>query len=110
MFNDARIVCFGATDTKIGTMAELKVVAGIRSPRKRVQQTQSGVEVLSGIDWNISKSDIEKYRKWFLKADTNNDGYIDGEEGRRFFLKSKVSPSELARIWYVVPCDGLICI
>lgn len=97
----AKMVMDVNLDTKIGTMAELKIVAGIRSPRKKKLPGTHSMDVLSGIDWNISKTDIEKYRKWFVKADQNNDGFIDGEEGRKFFLKSKVSKDELAKIWYV---------
>ena len=97
-------------DTKIGTMRQLKAIAGhgyhtlppppetapIVSTTKQKQQTNPFEDDLN---WNITKADIEKYKKWFSVADENNDGYIDGREGRKFFSKSKLENRELALIW-----------
>ena len=89
-------------DTKIGTMQQLHLIAtkafeGIPKPKRNKNKINNNDQY--GIIWNITKQDIQNYRKWFIAADENNDGYIDGREGRKFFVKSKLSQKELAEIW-----------
>eukprot|EP00486_Rosalina_sp_Unknown_P011623 CAMPEP_0201591954 /NCGR_PEP_ID=MMETSP0190_2-20130828/189977_1 /ASSEMBLY_ACC=CAM_ASM_000263 /TAXON_ID=37353 /ORGANISM="Rosalina sp." /LENGTH=889 /DNA_ID=CAMNT_0048050499 /DNA_START=34 /DNA_END=2706 /DNA_ORIENTATION=+ len=50
-------------------------------------------------DWYMSASDVKTYHKYFLQADANQDGLIDGGEANKFFTKSKLNRKLLAKIW-----------
>ena len=54
-------------------------------------------------EWFMSYADTQRYRQYFLQADLNQDGVIDGSEANRFFSKSKLNRKLLAKIW--VLCD-----
>lgn len=96
-------------DTKIGTMKQLKDIAfkyyDLPKPAPKTKtKNKSKSKYSSDPNWIdiITKTDIEKYKKWFITADENKDGFIDGKEGRKFFVKSKLSQRELAEIWSVI--------
>merc|ERR1712154_96066 len=50
-------------------------------------------------EWYMSSSDIKNYHKYFIQADTNQDGVVDGNEANKFFTKSKLNRKLLAKIW-----------
>jgi len=47
----------------------------------------------------LSPQEIQKYDELFLQADTNRDGFVDGNEGRTYFLKAQIPTDVLAKIW-----------
>eukprot|EP01084_Bolivina_argentea_P262407 443725_1 len=47
----------------------------------------------------MTPTDMRKYHKYFIQADKNNDGVIDGNEANKFFSKSRVNRNILAKIW-----------
>ena len=49
--------------------------------------------------WYMSSTDKQAYHKYFLQADANQDGVIDGGEANKFFTKSKLNRKSLAKIW-----------
>eukprot|EP01084_Bolivina_argentea_P019324 35940_1 len=91
-------------NTRIGTIKDLKTIAGIYNIKKR-QKSISDACNNDIINWNITKQDINNYKKWFIKADLNKDGYIDGNEARQFFTKSKLSGPDLGKIWQLLDHD-----
>merc|ERR1712154_681428 len=50
-------------------------------------------------EWYMSSSDVKTYHKYFIQADTNQDGVVDGNEANKFFTKSKLNRKLLAKIW-----------
>lgn len=60
-------------------------------------------EEFKASEWFLSASDAASYHKYFLQADSNGDGVIDGGEAQKFFLKSKLNRKLLAKIWVI--CD-----
>jgi Ca2+-binding EF-hand superfamily protein len=40
---------------------------------------------------------------WFVELDTDNDGFITGNEARDFFAKSMIPFTKLAQIWESFP-------
>eukprot|EP00483_Globobulimina_turgida_P007687 UN07702 len=47
----------------------------------------------------MSASDVKNYHKYFIQADSNKDGMVDGNEANKFFTKSKLNRKVLAKIW-----------
>lgn len=50
-------------------------------------------------DLDISSDEFNKYKKFFEQLDTNHSGFISGGDAVVFFRHSKLSESDLARIW-----------
>ena len=50
----------------------------------------------------MSVRDKEEYHKYFIQADMNQDGVINGGEANHFFTKLKLSRQLLAKIWSLV--------
>ncbi|KAI7886028.1 EF-hand [Lichtheimia hyalospora FSU 10163] len=50
-------------------------------------------------DFDISNEEFNKYKKFFEQLDTNHTGFISGGDAVVFFRHSKLSESDLARIW-----------
>lgn len=49
--------------------------------------------------WKISDDDIRKYLGLFMQADEDQDGFVGGKEGVKFFKQSKIDGSALRDIW-----------
>merc|ERR1712087_147818 len=81
----------GSLSTKIGTVAQLMHIAGIENPK-----TESASAWTNAV---ISEAEVREYRKYFVRADVNMDGRIDGNEARQFFMKSGLSKQDLSTIW-----------
>ncbi|PRP74810.1 putative partner of ralbp-1 [Planoprotostelium fungivorum] len=54
----------------------------------------------------FSQEDIHKYDHLFMHADTNHDGFVDGNEAKAYFSKAKITTEKLARIWELSEQDG----
>eukprot|EP01084_Bolivina_argentea_P018097 33739_1 len=96
-------------ETRIGTMRQLKLIAGIGIKEKKTKHRQNttspSISNSISVNWEnmrIEKTHVDEYHKWFVKADVNKDGYIDGNEGRNFFTKSKLSAPILGKIWMAI--------
>jgi len=50
-------------------------------------------------EWYMSSVDVTNYHRYFVQADTNKDGVVDGNEANKFFTKSKLNRKLLAKIW-----------
>lgn len=51
------------------------------------------------LEWSVSQLEKDRYGQMFLKTDTDNDGYVSGEEARFLFSKSGLPMSDLSHIW-----------
>ena len=65
-----------------------------------IKEAPFGEEFKSS-EWFMSASDVANYHKYFIQADTNKDGVIDGNEAQKFFMKSKLNRKLLAKIWVI---------
>eukprot|EP00485_Elphidium_margaritaceum_P001065 CAMPEP_0202695512 /NCGR_PEP_ID=MMETSP1385-20130828/9093_1 /ASSEMBLY_ACC=CAM_ASM_000861 /TAXON_ID=933848 /ORGANISM="Elphidium margaritaceum" /LENGTH=891 /DNA_ID=CAMNT_0049351553 /DNA_START=69 /DNA_END=2741 /DNA_ORIENTATION=- len=70
-----------------------------------VTQTVLIDEEYKSSEWYMSAQDIKNYHKFFVQADTNKDGVVDGNEAFKFFTKSKLNRKVLAKIWTLADQD-----
>ena len=54
------------------------------------------------LPWIVSESDQKQFYTYFEKLDKGKLGFITGEQGYAFFLKSKLPEEYLAIVWYVL--------
>lgn len=50
----------------------------------------------------MSAEELDWFRKVFAEADTDNDGYLSGDDARDVFLKSGLDVATLRRVWEMV--------
>jgi len=53
----------------------------------------------------FTEQEIFKYDNLFLQADSNQDGFIDGNEAKTYFSKGKLATEKLAKIWELCERD-----
>lgn len=53
------------------------------------------------IPWVVSKEDQARFEAMFIKADQDQDGYVNGPEIKHVFLSANLPQTTLANIWYV---------
>lgn len=51
------------------------------------------------MNWVVPVADRERYDDIFKKADTDNDGLVNGTEVIEIFMQSSLSQTMLAQIW-----------
>ncbi|KAI5708242.1 hypothetical protein M8J77_018816 [Diaphorina citri] len=59
------------------------------------------VAVPAPAPWVVSAEDQARYEAMFVKADADQDGFVNGPEIKHVFLSCNLAQSVLANIWYV---------
>ena len=88
---------------------ELKSPVGTRPLSNNFEQRQSissvvnplptVPEVPKEIPWAVPETDAKQFHAYFEKLDKQKTGFISGEQGYSFFLKSKLPEAYLAVVW-----------
>lgn len=86
---------------------ELKSPVGSRpdssfQPRQSISSVNplsSVPEVPKEVPWVVPETDIKQFYAYFEKLDKQKTGFITGDQGYSFFLKSKLPEAYLAVVW-----------
>jgi hypothetical protein len=75
-----------------------------KSPSIPVKTQTSSPSYINNEEWNVSVIERTEAFGHFETLDVDKTGMIDGDESARFMLKFfKLSPTDIAHIWFVHP-------
>jgi hypothetical protein len=66
---------------------------------QQVPPVESLQTLVADLPWAVPESDKRQFYAFFDKLDKKQTGFITGEQGYSFFLKSKLPETHLAQVW-----------
>ena len=91
--------------------ASLKLIAlsqnGIEPTVEALNQNQGWPVPMIPIihDWTLTPIEIQSYEQFFQETDTDNDGFIDSQQGKPLLTQSGLPNDDLIKIWDLSDVD-----